>query len=495
MKLILGGPGCGKTTRLLEVMEEELARGVRPERLAFVSFTKKAVREATERACAKFGLAPRDLPWFRTVHSLAYRLLGIGRNEIMQHKHWAELGAALGYEFSRYAALDEGALPGGRERGDLLRFLDGLARARMVPGEQQLRESLEEVTPQELARYRTALLDYKRDTGALDFTDLLERYIADGAPLDVDVAIVDEAQDLSRLQWQMLRRAFANKPRVYIGGDDDQAIFRWSGADVDTFLSLKGEREILGTTHRLPRHIYGFSQLLVSRLSRRFEKRAAPRSEAGEVHRIGGIEQAPLAKGGTWMVLARNGFFLRDVKEWLYGEGLPFALAEGSSVDPDHLRGIAAWERLRKGEAVPVEAIRAAYALMVVDRGHKTLPGYEEGRALTLEHLRREGGCRTEAPWHEALERIPLRERTYYRAILRRGESLGKPPRIYLGTIHSVKGGEAENVVVLPSMTQRTWEGFERSPDDEHRTFYVAATRAKQRLFLAAPTNSRAYAL
>jgi len=494
MKLILGGPGCGKTTRLLQIMEEELARGVLPERLAFVSFTKKAVGEAAARAQSKFSLTTRELPYFRTIHSLAYRLLGVTQGEIMQHKHWDALGRALGYTFSRNANMDDGTAPTGRERGDLLRFIEQLARARCVGMDQQIRDSREEVTPQELQRYLSTLADYKRDMGVMDFTDLLERYVAEGAPAPVDVAIIDEAQDLSRLQWKLIKRAFAGAARIYVAGDDDQAIFTWSGADVDTFLGLNGEREVLATTHRLPRHIYGYSQMIVSRLSRRFEKRANPRPEAGALHRLSDWRQAP-TDSGTWMMLARNSHLLTPIKEWLHGEGLPYATAFGSSVDAKHLRAIITWEKLRKGEAQAASAVRDVYDLMEVARGHKTLPKVEADTLLTLTDLRASHGCLTDAPWFDALTKIPQRDRTYYQAIKRRGESLARPPRVYLGTIHSVKGGEADNVLLLPDMTQRTWEGYERDRDAEHRTFYVGATRARKALWLAEPQGTRAYGL
>lgn len=494
MKLILGGPGCGKTTRLLGIMEEELARGVRPERLAFVSFTKKAVGEAATRAQTKFNLSARELPYFRTIHSLAYRLLGVTKGEIMQHKHWAELGSALGYTFSRHADMSDGMAPTGRERGDLLRFIEQLARARCVSTEQQIRDSREEVTPQELQRYLSTLATYKRESGVMDFTDLLERYITEGQPAPVDVAIIDEAQDLSRLQWKLIKRAFANTPRIYVAGDDDQAIFTWSGADVDTFLGLKGEREVLATTHRLPRFIYGYSQMIVSRLSRRFEKKAMPREAQGGLHRLSDWQQAPVAEG-SWMLLARNSYLLGPVKEWLHGAGMPYATAFGPSVDAKYLRAIMTWEKLRKGEAQPASAVREVYDLMEVQRGHKTLPNTLADEMLTLAQLRSQHGCLVDAPWFDALTKIPQRDRVYYQAIKRRGESLARPPRIYVGTIHSVKGGEADNVALLPDMTQRTWEGYERERDAEHRTFYVGATRAKEALWLVAPSTTRSYTL
>lgn len=495
MKLILGGPGCGKTTRLLGIMEAELARGVPPGRLAFVSFTKKAVEEAAARAQAKFNLTMRDLPYFRTIHSLAYRQLGVSTGEMMQHKHWNEVGSAIGYTFSRYATAHEGDAPAGRERGDLLRFIEQLARARCVSMEEQIHASREEVTPQELQRYLTTLADYKRDTGVLDFTDLLERYVAEGSACPMDVAIIDEAQDLSRLQWKVIKQAFAGVPRVYVAGDDDQAIFTWSGADIDTFLGLKGEREVLGTTHRLPRAIYDYSQGIVSRLSQRFEKSATPRDAPGALHRLSDWQQAPVTEGGSWMLLARNSFLLAPVKEWLHGAGLPYATVFGSSVDAKHLRAIMTWEKLRKGEAFPASAVREVYDLMDVARGHKTLPKVAAEELLTLLDLLTHHGCGTNAPWFDALTKIPTRDRVYYQAIKRRGESLARPPRIYVGTIHSVKGGEADNVALLPDMTQRTWDSYERDRDAEHRTFYVGATRAKQALWLVAPSTTRSYAL
>ena len=493
MHLILGGPGCGKTTRLLNIMEDELGRGVKPERLAFVSFTKKAVGEAEARACEKFACVPKQLPYFRTIHSLAYRMLGIQRGEMMEHKHWNEVGKVLGYEFSYATSMDEGGLPTGREKGDLIRFMEQLARARCVSIEQQIRDSREEVTPQEFKRYSDTLLAYKKDTGLMDFSDLLEQYVSRGMACPVDVAIIDEAQDLSRIQWKVIKTAFKGAQRVYVGGDDDQAIFRWAGADVDTFLNLKGTKEILDKTHRLPRHLYGYSQMIVSRLSQRYEKKATPRDTQGSLNRLGSWENAPIADGGTWMLLARNSFYLAPLKEYLHSAGLPYATHKGTSINADHLKAIISWERLRKGESLSAEDIRDVYDLMNPAKGHKLLPGVPDDAQLTLAQLREKHGCQTDEPWHDALIKIPLRDRVYYRAIKRRGEALARPPRIYIGTIHSVKGGEADNVLLIPNLTQRTWEDFERSPDDEHRTFYVGATRAKESLFLVAPNGARHY--
>ena len=73
--IVVGPPGTGKTTFLLNEVEKHLGKGTRPERIAYLAFTRKAAREALDRAVEKFILDPKDLPYFRTIHSLCYHQL------------------------------------------------------------------------------------------------------------------------------------------------------------------------------------------------------------------------------------------------------------------------------------------------------------------------------------------------------------------------------------------------------------------------------------
>ena len=70
----------------------------------------------------------------------------------------------------------------------------------------------------------------------------------------------------------------------------------------------------------------------------------------------------------------------------------------------------------------------------------------------------------------------------YIRSIERRGQDITNPPRIKVSTFHAMKGGEDDNCVVYTGSTYRCVE--ENDPDDEHRAFYVAITRARKRLYL-----------
>jgi superfamily I DNA/RNA helicase len=71
----------------------------------------------------------------------------------------------------------------------------------------------------------------------------------------------------------------------------------------------------------------------------------------------------------------------------------------------------------------------------------------------------------------------------------RNGELLKQEPRIKLSTIHGMKGGECDNVVLLSDLTENTMRNFEKTPDDENRLFYVGATRTKKQLHIVEPKS------
>jgi len=97
---IFGPPGTGKTTYLLNVVDTELGGGTLPVDIGYFSFTRKAANEARDRAIQKFPAlnAKTDFPYFRTLHSLAFRCLGTRTDELMQPLHYKEFAAEAGIE-------------------------------------------------------------------------------------------------------------------------------------------------------------------------------------------------------------------------------------------------------------------------------------------------------------------------------------------------------------------------------------------------------------
>ena len=94
-QVILGPPGTGKTSTLLGLIEDELEKGTTPTKIGFFTFTKKAVNEGKQRAMDKFELTRKDLPFFRTLHSLAFRQLGLSKESVMDLKDIKELNQVL----------------------------------------------------------------------------------------------------------------------------------------------------------------------------------------------------------------------------------------------------------------------------------------------------------------------------------------------------------------------------------------------------------------
>ena len=94
--IVLGPPGTGKTTTLLNKVDEYL-KNTDPDKVGYFAFTQKAAYEARDRAIKKFNLSEDDLPYFRTLHSLAFRRLGIKKENVMQRRHYKDLGEKLGF--------------------------------------------------------------------------------------------------------------------------------------------------------------------------------------------------------------------------------------------------------------------------------------------------------------------------------------------------------------------------------------------------------------
>jgi superfamily I DNA/RNA helicase len=498
-QVILGPPGCGKTTALLTLVEQHIEQGIASERIAYFSFTRKAVDVAKTRARERFSLSDDALPFFRTVHSMVFALNGHTRSDVLGPSQYREIAEALGIAFGSGGIDDSTGLVMGAAEGDRHLFIDGLARARRVSLQQQWEEMPLDLDFRAIERTVAAVTRFKQAHALVDFTDMLETYGRDGFPLDVDAAFIDEAQDLSTLQWDTLRRLLQSCPVLYIAGDDDQAIYRWSGADVRRFLALSGDRHVLAQSWRCPRHVHRVADDISTRINTRINKSWAPRETEGYVEHLQSLDGFDFAAlQGTTLLLARNAYLLTLFTEQLRQRGLTYRTQHGAhSVRPAHARAIYAYTHLMKGLPIRGSDAKSIYDQLRsgigVRRGFKALHGLENDVEIDLSALRATHGLLAEGPWYETLDGIAGRDLMYYRSVLRGGGNLLAEPTIHVNTIHGVKGGEADNVVVCPDMAWQTQQHFERDPDDEHRVAYVAVSRAKSNLFLLAPATKNFY--
>ena len=457
--MILGPPGTGKTTTLLSILEKELMQ-VDPTRIAYVSYTRKGAYEGRDRARRTMKLRAKDLPYFRTLHSIAYRSAGISTGGMLEDNKvlMKKFSDKMGMKFSGYYTEDFS------HNDDRYLFFDFLHRNNPKTAV----EYMKDMNIDMLRWVRRNYFRFKETVGLPDYTDLIELYCKKNESLPVDIAIIDEAQDLTTLQWTMIWIAFRNCKRVYIAGDDDQAIYEWSGADVDYFLHIKAEQEILSKSYRLPDSIHEYSERITSYIQDRIPKDYASNGTKGELHRILDFREVDIDNGEEWLFLSRNNYFLDEIEEWLKDKGKVFYRKGKSSINPSIYKAIKKHSiACHNGGDISVQDHQ------MVSFFCKSSPTYTK-------------------PWYEEFNKLLPETIKYFRRIIGAKENL-EGSRININTIHGVKGGEADNVVLILDINKRVNENMQIHHDAEMRCYYVGVTRAKKSLYLVSPKTKYSF--
>ena len=484
--IVLGPPGTGKTHTLLNKVDDYL-KETDPDKVGYFAFTKKAANEAKERAMDKFNLSEDDLPYFRTLHSLAFRRLGINKENVMQRRHYEDLGQKINLPLD-YNDYDEEETGLFTTKSDYLRIIN-LAKLRNITIDQQfnLGEHNQDVEYDKLNIIANELDRYKKEYNLIDFNDMILDFVKSDKSPKFDVVFIDEAQDLSRMQWDMVNHFNTNDS--FIAGDDDQAIFRWAGADVDSFITQTGKMLHLTQSMRIPRKVHDFAMKIIERVSNRIHKEWKPKTVEGSVRIYESFEDVDLSKG-EWMVLTRTRHMLDAIEETLKTRGLYFENKFKKSFEKDIQDAAIDWHNLLKGQLLNSKQLENIAKYMGPNHWHKKkMKGMVKESFYGIDQLVKDYGLQMKLNWFEAFNDCSTDRKEYIRAMRRNGESLKDNPRIQLSTIHSVKGGEKQNVVLLTDLTHNTNKAYEKNPDDENRLFYVGATRTKENLHVIQPKD------
>jgi len=239
---VIAGPGTGKTTTLTARVGVLLERGVTPERILLLTFTRRSAREIVSRVRTLRGADQGRRVSGGTFHSVAHHTL---------RRHHAAVGLPEGF-----GVLDRG------DAADLMDLVRGemgiLSKERRLPKKatlaalysrtvntgMRLADVMRETTPwcaeslDEVASIFTAFVARKRSLGLLDFDDLLlywrvaaqDDALGEELGAAYDHILVDEFQDVNLLQLDVLVGLRRIDPRLTIVGDDAQAIYGFRGA-------------------------------------------------------------------------------------------------------------------------------------------------------------------------------------------------------------------------------------------------------------------------
>ncbi len=498
---IFGPPGTGKTYQLLRRIKYFLKKGVSPHQIAYFSFTNKAVDETIERIAASLpGYKPDDFSYFSTIHSFARSQFSnipvLDPNDDMMQFH------------SDYGTVKVGYMQGYEDQKVFnnwsLRIYDRARNMKQDPIALYKQQQKKNVRLPQFISIIAAYERFKsfevepgiRQNDRLDFTDMLQKFIEEGHVPKFKVLMIDEAQDLTPLQWDVVIKLAKEAEVVYLAGDDDQAIYEWNGAEVDYFIHFPGKKKVLSLSRRIPRTVHYFSQIMMlSAANYREEKIFAPNNLEGEIERYQSVKHVPFENEGTWMVLARIHDVKKEIEKDLYDMGLYYENTQGrKSFDVQQWQAINYWMQLMQGGTLTREEACIMYTFISnIDHGYRSADSQKwnfahPNQPFNYDELQLRAGLQEpKADWTEALSiKFKDTEKRYFLKCMENNINLDTKARIIVDTIHSVKGSEADHVVIC---SKANWPShFERKSKEEKvkelRVWYTGVTRAKQSLHL-----------
>ena len=496
INIILGPPGTGKTTKLLEICKQKKEEGIGWDKIGFFSFSQKAAYEAKDRAREKFQASREDLVHFRTLHSFAYRNLAIDDNNLFKKKNWKELSSLVGWDLN-FDESDESIYTNTNHK---FVNLINLARLKNTDLLQEWRRCEDRSMSWDRLQYLDDIITgFKDENNLYDYTDMIVRYTLDPIINNFDVLFIDEAQDMPTIQYEMIDKLIKHSKETFIAGDDDQAIFRWMGADVDRFIDLKGSVQVLDKSYRCPERIFRLANTIISKVSNRRQKTWSPKSEQGKVKRVTHLRHIDLSEG-NWLLLGRTKKIRNEMIEGhLKSLGMWYGRGEHRPISRTVLNAIYAWNRLQDNQTISYGDVQYIYNQIVakgrLKRGAKTFSDEDKDKIYTLDILKKDHGLLVDGQWYEVMNKISEYDVAYIKRLLDLGEDLQKEPRIKTSTIHQAKGGECDNVIVLTDIGKIVYKSYTKNPDDEHRVFYVAVTRAKENLYIVDPQTTNFYSM
>ena len=455
---IYGPPGTGKTHRLISRARAYVRIGTPLHKIGYFAFTRKAAKEAKER----MPIDDKKLEHFQTLHSFAYNTLGLEEENIMQPFHYEDLGKELGIRVKysdKYNEEETHYLTCNNPYFQLI--------GRAINRDVTIREEFDrnehdrkEIRWPTLKHIHDNFIKYKENYKLQDFNDIINN-VLNRVP-NFDVVFIDEAQDLSPLQWKLYDKLKEKSKDVYLAGDDDQAIFAWAGADVKRFINEPAKERVLNKSKRISIEVQVQSGVVVDRiLEIRKEKEYLPRPYEGECKHISNLGQVNLSKG-KWLILTRTKNQLLELMKQVRKKNLYY--------------------QSNKGRSYKVRLYKAAKLYTEWTKG-KILDEKEEKECKDFmgnEHFNRK------LNWYDVFVAASEKDIRYIRLMLENGEDLDQDARIFMSTIHAIKGGEQDNVILSLHQGSTIQKSIKRSVekrDEEHRVWYVGITRARNNLY------------
>jgi len=542
---IFGAPGTGKTYTLVERLQEHLNKNCPFDQTLTVSFTRVAAREIKNRIQERNNKF-NDKELHHSVRTIDSYLMNKIREdkdicypknyliEFYQVKKDKEINEDKKTNFlAAMKIIEMGRITLGDGIENILKYYDSQKRT--------------DIGRKFIIQVAESYENYKKNHLKMDWVDVKYKGLQDKIKFDHNIVLmIDEAQDCNRLEWLIINKLIAVSENVYIAGDDDQAIYRFKGGEVETFLQLPVDKTtVLDKSPRLNKKIWELAQKIIHLIpqERRQEKQYTPTNEnkhnmpyCGLIHEFRNkesFEKNYLNMNITdpdvsihWLFISRNNRE-KDMKysqenycwsQILAKNNLTWEIIDDSNgprngvergttpnVPIDQIQGIETWITLQKGNKISGEEVKEFYEILppVLIRDRKKTSLIKTDSIILKTGQYNYGDLKSKfyldtdinTPWFKILKLIPRKKEhyvdyiRYLKNIIKNG-NYKKSKRILLSTIHGAKGLESANTVLncdWPRLPYETYCKGKKDRDDELRVFYVGVTRTKYNLFLYQP--------
>ena len=558
---ILGGPGCGKTTEILKMLKRNFENGMHFDQVLMIGFAKATVENLQDRAIndktLSLFLTKKQAQSIKTIHKFCkdhlnqFQIFNESAKKTFKDliktdpDNWPKLAD------TNYDGTDEIAVGWTEEHdkkfGSIMNLISlakhslGFEKAIKINGEykivkdplQRIFHFYDEDPSYSRVRFKRPEISYvyknftrfKNYYQMIDFDDMLEKSLVKNIEFKpYKLVLVDEAQDLSKLEWQVISKIARNTEELVLVGDDDQSIYGWKGSDARIFQRWPCKKECvlsLPKTYRLPPAVYKVVMKIQGeiqdRLGTKFECDPNKEGSFGFIDSLRVLANSINSKSDVIMC-ARTNNLAKNFKNFCIDYGLIFkeknyAYDRGTSFrtifeQEDRKELIKAWDTLQSGGLIQGKQ----YLKMV----KKLQPGLiEHGKKGALEHadtqppelqdpdlylnfediknkyyFQGDINCK----WFEILkfetDSVLFRDNNHLNEYLRtcweRDPSLES--NIKIAPIHSVKGMEADIVIVDsnwgPQSLKSYNSGSRKQEDEETRVSYVATSRPRKHLMI-----------
>jgi len=499
---IFGPPGTGKTETLISrVLNRALQNKISPQEIAFISFTNKAINTATSRALNAFPqYTSEDFYRFKTLHKYCRRYF---EEDIFDPKD-CMVDFALEGKIIKYS--DKRLADDNFTYKDWSLGIYSKARNMMrSPQEIYKKESYQRDSLDVLLKKIQIYEDYKKvgkEKALIDFDDMIGRAIEEVSFPPLKILIIDEAQDCTPLQWSVIYKLAQNTRRIYLAGDDDQAIYEWNGADPKYFTRyFPGRKVKLRKTRRFGKAIHHLSQIIRRDIFNSEEKEYSYLKKEGFIKHYLNFREIPFhTLPGSWYILGRINTAVNELRMLAKDAGLYFSDNEDiKCFDQNQWEAIKAWTHLSNKKTINKKQAEKMYRYIRELKDPRfRMPRFwnSESELEEYDFKKLTKDCGLDLPstfqkkqWWNILNRnFTSQQILYFLRLLKRygQKELDNPPNIIIDTIHSVKGGEADHVVLYSKANYpsnfRTKSRDEKT--NEKKVWYTGATRARKTIHL-----------